>query len=249
MHVFSVRALALLAAVALPILGQIQPVAAALPLKQYVCRVDVGPLAGQAVLITAATSPGMHNPCSDGQGNSGQVIFEYIGEIRQYVCDFTSGPLAGQLKILSGPPLPARGAACNDGSGNAGTVVFVEDASSPTQPPPTPTTIACTTANQLRMCSPATGTGPQVCRNVRGDPDNCGACGNKCTGTTPCNQGQCSGTTSACPTGLVICAPYDASAPPAACRNLQDDPNNCSICGTKCPAGQVCHLGVCKTPI
>jgi hypothetical protein len=61
---------------------------------------------------------------------------------------------------------------------------------------------------------------PDGCVNIKTDSDNCGECGNVCTGTTP---GCCSGS----------------------CKDIDSDPNNCGSCGNKCGANAHCSCGAC----
>ena len=75
-----------------------------------------------------------------------------------------------------------------------------------------------------------------TCTSVDFDPDNCGACGNVCGGSTPyCSGGECS----PCAPGGTLCG--------GVCTNLDFDNANCGACGVVCPDGYSCQ-GVC-TPI
>jgi hypothetical protein len=70
---------------------------------------------------------------------------------------------------------------------------------------------------------------------VAADPNNCGDCGNVCTGATACSAGQCA---TSCLPGLDICN--------HACVDLNSDSQNCGMCGNPCPSGQGCVNGDCK---
>jgi len=43
-----------------------------------------------------------------------------------------------------------------------------------------------------------------------------------------------------CPTGQTCCQT------PAGCRETENDPDNCGLCGRRCPPGQRCLLAVCR---
>ena len=61
------------------------------------------------------------------------------------------------------------------------------------------------------------------------DPDNCGSCGNKCTGTKVCSSGTC---TDECLPGRSKCDNR--------CVDLDTDSDNCGSCGRECPDGKGC---------
>jgi hypothetical protein len=62
-------------------------------------------------------------------------------------------------------------------------------------------------------------------------------CKDACPPPTVCAaDGNCE-----CPNGGTLC-----SGP--ACRDLQNDPNNCGHCGTVCAAGEMCQTGQCTCP-
>jgi hypothetical protein len=63
-----------------------------------------------------------------------------------------------------------------------------------------------------------------VLSEVATDPNNCGACGNVCSGSNP---GCCSET----------------------CVDLSNDESNCGSCGNQCGSGQICKNGVCGIAI
>ena len=73
-----------------------------------------------------------------------------------------------------------------------------------------------------------------TCVSLAGDPLNCGACGNVCSGDLPCVDASCH-----CP---------DPETSPCAhrgCANLHIDPMNCGACGRTCALGQSCESGTC----
>lgn len=63
------------------------------------------------------------------------------------------------------------------------------------------------------------------CSNVRGDPDNCGACGNVCAHGSLCELGVC---TSA---GFDAGLPPEAAAPPSDASTDAGDPGNAADSG------------------
>jgi hypothetical protein len=64
------------------------------------------------------------------------------------------------------------------------------------------------------------------------DVNNCGACGNVCPKDSLGNQ-VCSTGTCGCPFGTVDCDGLPECG--QECKDLNTDPNNCGICGRKCP--------------
>src|SRR5579884_918896 len=73
------------------------------------------------------------------------------------------------------------------------------------------------------------------CIDTETDPNNCGACGNVCSGGTSCVSGGCT-----CPNGQTLCG--------GACVDTQTDPNNCGACGEQCVDGGACQNGQCQCP-
>jgi hypothetical protein len=100
-------------------------------------------------------------------------------------------------------------------------------------------------------CPTFNGTAPEYpCEtNLDSDPDNCGACGNKCIrGTTlfhyerACVHGQCR---PFCRSGYANCNGIEEDG----CESEpKRDPNNCGLCGNKCPDGVACIEGKCGCP-
>src|SRR5262245_43760411 len=75
------------------------------------------------------------------------------------------------------------------------------------------------------------------CVDTLSNIDNCGACGNACTGGKLCRE---------IAIGVVGCACRDSETEcNGTCANLQTDPNNCGQCGHVCASGS-CDNGVCE---
>jgi hypothetical protein len=77
-----------------------------------------------------------------------------------------------------------------------------------------------------------------VCANLQTDPNNCGACGHVCSAGGICCDGECH---AGCPEGQTRCGCDNDS-----CADIQTDTNNCGACGHVCPSGDDCCDGVCK---
>jgi len=73
------------------------------------------------------------------------------------------------------------------------------------------------------------------CVYYRGDPDNCGTCGNACAVSEACDRGEC---ISECPGDKVICS--------GICVYLGYSEANCGSCGNACPDLYSCREGECE---
>src|SRR5262249_44708664 len=71
-----------------------------------------------------------------------------------------------------------------------------------------------------------------ACVNATTDPQNCGACGKKCSSGEMCQGGSCQ-----CQGGLLSCN--------GMC--ISPDAANCAGCNLACQPGEVCNAGVCGT--
>jgi hypothetical protein len=74
------------------------------------------------------------------------------------------------------------------------------------------------------------------CIDVTADTNNCGSCGNVCSGTTPfCVDSACAAT---CGFGDIYCAGVG-------CVDAASDEQNCGGCGNDCGTAGTCNSGVC----
>jgi len=115
----------------------------------------------------------------------------------------------------------------------------VADAASDATPDAAPDAAADATAD---VAPPVNGCPPYhkfcdgACINVAVDPDNCGDCGEVCTGNQVCSGGTC---TNSCPPGLTACD--------NTCVDTNTDSQYCGDCpGETCPDGQGCVNGNCE---
>ena len=81
------------------------------------------------------------------------------------------------------------------------------------------------------------------CNGICTDPktdQNCGGCGNACTGGKKCIR--------SIRTVFCACPPKAPLLCNGVCTNLQTDNTNCGSCGNACGGGQVCSATVCQCP-
>ena len=87
----------------------------------------------------------------------------------------------------------------------------------------------------LSVCGPPCSVGSilceDACASLNSDSNNCGACGNVCSGGTTCISGIC------CLPGQAACG--------GVCTSTQSDDNNCGNCGVICGSGLSCVSGSC----
>lgn len=87
-------------------------------------------------------------------------------------------------------------------------------------------------------CSATVGNTTTItCSSLVTDPNNCGACGNKCTAP----ESACASSACGCPSISGVAQTYCSGA----CINTQSNPGNCGGCGIVCPAGITCSSGGC----
>jgi hypothetical protein len=108
----------------------------------------------------------------------------------------------------------------------------------------TPQNCQCTECDTNEICAPANGKLCQacepyetrcgnLCREIKTDRFNCGACGNACADDQICENSACK----ACPAGRTRCD--------NACRDLQTDRFHCGACNHLCAFDKVCQNGQC----
>ena len=81
-------------------------------------------------------------------------------------------------------------------------------------------------------CAPEDTCGSD-CVDKASDPNNCGACGNQCSGGTTCVGSQCK-----CAMNGTMCN--------GQCVDTKTDPANCNGCGKACAPGYLCDNGACS---
>lgn len=89
------------------------------------------------------------------------------------------------------------------------------------------------------VCPPYTTLCNNACIPTVSDPNNCGACGVKCTGLLACAAGKCSDT----------CLPTQTKCGNT-CTDVKTDDANCGACGaTPCAPGTGCVDGSCQPKV
>lgn len=90
-------------------------------------------------------------------------------------------------------------------------------------------------SNEHPSCSAGLTLCGSTCTRLSNDFDNCGACGNRCSGSQFCRDGTCE--SPSCPANQTMCG--------GTCTQLTTDRNNCGVCGLACAGALVCQAGVC----
>ncbi|KZV96583.1 hypothetical protein EXIGLDRAFT_421213 [Exidia glandulosa HHB12029] len=107
---------------------------------------------------------------------------------------------------------------------------------------PQPSTLACPCGSEYELCGPA-------CRDLQGDPDNCGTCEHTCSGSNPgCCEGECADFTSweTCGSCLNQCnVDLNEACCDGTCANLFANQDHCGACGTPCASNQGCCGAQC----
>ena len=80
-----------------------------------------------------------------------------------------------------------------------------------------------------------------ACTDFATDENNCGGCGNVCSGS--CVGGQCQTDAMSCNSPTPDLCPCATGA--TGCTNFLIDPANCGGCGNACAVGQSCQNGTC----
>jgi len=91
----------------------------------------------------------------------------------------------------------------------------------------------CANSQQVMDCGAQTLCG-SICVDVQKDSENCGVCGNACSGIQACSSGKC---VTQCPSSGSVCA--------GTCVNLKSDNANCGMCGKACKTSETCIGGGC----
>lgn len=142
----------------------------------------------------------------------------------------------------------------NDGGGTFGS--DDADAAAPSPGAHVDQCIATTCPDGFATCSDGTGPAYKCGSELRADPNNCGACGNKCLHyerihlTSRCIEGTCE---------LECWNPYnpaerrewrecDGKIDNGCESDILTNPKHCGACGNECASGEPCVEGKCGCP-
>jgi len=98
-----------------------------------------------------------------------------------------------------------------------------------------PSSDSADAAVDTAKCDPPSKICGGACVDPATDPDNCGACGTKCTSGETCTAGVCT-----CKGSATKCS--------GLCIDTSVDTANCGTCGKSCLVGEVCVGGKCACP-
>jgi hypothetical protein len=84
-------------------------------------------------------------------------------------------------------------------------------------------------------CTPDEITCGTACIDPTNDLENCGQCGNACSGDQVCGDGQCA---DMCPVGQEVCA--------HTCVDMTTDREHCGACDSPCTEDEDCRAGSCE---
>ncbi|HZU82699.1 MAG TPA: hypothetical protein VE987_07275 [Polyangiaceae bacterium] len=100
---------------------------------------------------------------------------------------------------------------------------------------------------QANWCHVPTQCCSGTCVDTRTDQNNCGSCGNVCTGV--CNNGACCPAGQACGAGATqTCCALGQTCCGDTCTDTNTDSNNCGACGVLCLPPQTCVNKDCQCP-
>lgn len=146
------------------------------------------------------------------------------------------GPNLSRVRACGGPPITLAPGSVSAVAVDANNLVWNEQNAIMRLDKHSCQMGACVCPGSETVCPARTPTnvslGP-ICVDTDTNPDNCGACGNRCSGGAVCEDGACQ-----CTDAKSYCFGF--------CVDKTTDPSNCGTCGTNCAVGQVCTAGICQ---
>ncbi|MEM9072331.1 MAG: hypothetical protein AAGE52_27745, partial [Myxococcota bacterium] len=112
-------------------------------------------------------------------------------------------------------------------------------------------TLGCLGVRDNWCCPPRTPSGTEYCANLEIDPDDCGACDERCD---PARSDRCEAGTCRCGLSRESCTGERDSVcceslfADVGCVNIDTDNDHCGRCQNRCPLGRRCEEGVCVMP-
>src|SRR5579862_3013462 len=112
---------------------------------------------------------------------------------------------------------------------------------------------SCTCITGSTFCPNAGFGGGPLCAFLQTDINNCGFCGNSCTGTATCCSGMCvdvltTGAINNCGKCGNVCTGINPTCCNGFCTDLSSDLANCGACLHSCGQGQLCCGSMCTGP-